>query len=100
MFGYEVVYAAVLGFFGVSAFVKKNSVMSLVGSILISFIYLAASNYKAKNDIKGQYLAFLGAFLLMTIGLMRFIKTSKFMPAGVLFLLGLFSLGLEYKNFK
>eukprot|EP01080_Neovahlkampfia_damariscottae_P003619 gene3619-6435_t len=95
MFGYYQLYAALLGFFGVFAFVQKRSVMSLVGSIFISLIYLAASNYKSKNDVKGNYLAFFGAFLLVSIGLMRYVKSSKFMPGGVLLILGLISIVLE-----
>jgi uncharacterized membrane protein (UPF0136 family) len=82
--------------------------MSLLGSMFISLIYLLASNLKAKKNVNGQYLALGGALLLISIGLMRFVrcqkklnfqvKSSKFMPGGVLLILGIISVVLEVLN--
>jgi uncharacterized membrane protein (UPF0136 family) len=48
--------------------------MSLLGSMFISLIYLLASNLKAKKNVNGQYVALGGALLLISIGLMRFVR--------------------------
>lgn len=77
---------------GIFAGVKAKSAVSLVASVLSAGL-LAAGAAMSVSDPKGGLLVCDGVgFVLFIIGTVRFRKTKKFMPGGVIQMLGAFTL--------
>lgn len=72
---------------GVYGFLKASSVPSLVMSLVFFILLLIGSVQVYKGNIKALYLSAITVFALHLFFLMRFLKTLKLMPAGVMVLL-------------
>jgi uncharacterized membrane protein (UPF0136 family) len=88
---------------GLVAYLKKSSLPSLIGGkplkiktgtlIGLLFFYATILKEKEKNEIE-----YVSGVILLLVGLFRLYVSKKFMPAGVLSILGLISLTRKYTN--
>ena len=80
---------------GTVGYLKKGSTMSLVAGVGLGSLYLGSGYMIAKTDhvYQGHVLAVATSTLLSAAMGARFLSTYKFMPAGLLTVLGMVALG-------
>jgi uncharacterized membrane protein (UPF0136 family) len=81
---------ALVAFFGVFGAMKTGSVMSGVAGVSVGLGYLY-SGYVMKflgNPVLGKRIAIIVSTILLAVGVWRLVKTGKFMPAGMLIIIG------------
>ena len=89
------IYIVLLVIGGVIGFVKAKSKPSLIASSFFAVV-LALVNLRIVNV---NHLADILLGLLIIVFAMRYAKTKKFMPAGMLIILTLATLALRHVNF-
>ena len=77
---------------GTIGFLKRKSVMSLVASSLIGSSFVYSSYLIGNNDRNGVLVALIASIVLSIAMGIRFLKGKKFMPAGLVTLLGIVAL--------
>lgn len=82
------VYAFVVIFGGVFGYVKAKSQMSLISGLVSGVALLAISFLAGSIQLKLGLATAIAAVLLITF-IIRFVRTRKFMPAGLMMLLSL-----------
>eukprot|EP00700_Malawimonas_jakobiformis_P001577 EC721832.1.p1 GENE.EC721832.1~~EC721832.1.p1 ORF type:complete len:118 (+),score=13.35 EC721832.1:23-355(+) len=82
-------FAALLIFFGLHAYLKKRSLPSLLASSFFGllFIYAAYTIYSGRPARGHQIALWAAAGLTVAMGI-RFFKSWKFMPAGLVAMMG------------
>ncbi len=78
-----VVYAILLLVGGLIGFLKAGSRPSLVAGTISGALALVASGIMAR-DVRGVWLGVVLALMMMVVFAIRFGKTRKFMPSGML----------------
>eukprot|EP00667_Euglena_gracilis_P026763 EG_transcript_32547 len=84
----DLAMAALVPAGGVLAYVRKGSVPSLVGGVGVGLAYGLAAYLAEEQPNAGYTVGAVASLALSIIGLLRFRKTGKFMPAGLLLVLG------------
>ena len=92
------VYGLIVAAGGVVGYLKAKSKMSLISGLVSGAALLATWFFIVSTPIKLQVATAIAAILLITF-IIRFVRTQKFMPAGLMMLLSLagvivFALGL------
>lgn len=82
-------YALIVGIGGVFGYMKAKSTKSLLAGLISGVILLIAWFLATKTPTVGLGLATLMAAVLLVVFITRFIRTRKFMPAGMMMLLNL-----------
>ncbi|KAM7134981.1 transmembrane protein 14A [Molossus nigricans] len=75
-------YAALVTFGGIWGYKRKGSVPSLIAGLLFGFL-AGYGAYRVSNDRRDVKLSLFTAFLLATIMGVRFKRSKKIMPAGL-----------------
>lgn len=83
------VYALVVGVGGVFGYIKAKSTKSLLAGLISGLILLIAWFLAIKTPTVGLGIATLMAAVLLVVFITRFVRTRKFMPAGMMMLLNL-----------
>ena len=83
------VYALAIIVGGVFGYFKAKSKMSLISGCVSGLLLLAAWFYALKLPSVGLMVAGAIAGILVVVFITRFIRTRKFMPAGVMMVLSL-----------
>ncbi|XP_006004808.1 transmembrane protein 14A [Latimeria chalumnae] len=81
-------YAAAITLGGVLGYKKKGSVMSLIAGLVFGSLS-GYGAYAVSNDPKDVKLSLFAAFTLTTIMGVRYRRSKKFMPAGLIAFLSL-----------
>jgi uncharacterized membrane protein (UPF0136 family) len=79
---------------GVIGYVQAKSKASLISGIISGLLLIIAGVMQIKGQEAGLTLATVITSVLVIVFAIRLIKTRKFMPAGLMSLLGIVSLGL------
>lgn len=85
-------YALIVGIGGVFGYMKAKSTKSLLAGLISGLILLIAWFLATKTPTLGLGLATLMAAVLLVVFITRFIRTRKFMPAGMMMLLNLLAM--------
>ncbi|XP_077165284.1 transmembrane protein 14A [Paroedura picta] len=78
-----VAYAAVLGLGGAVGYIRKGSKISLVAGLVSGLLALYGA-YCVTHNPKDVKVSLFTAFILTTVMGVRFKKTKRLMPAGIL----------------
>lgn len=82
-------YALIVGIGGVFGYMKAKSTKSLLAGLISGLILLIAWFLATKTPTVGLGIATLMAAVLLVVFITRFVRTRKFMPAGMMMLLNL-----------
>lgn len=82
-------YALIVGIGGVFGYMKAKSTKSLLAGLISGLILLIAWFVAIKTPTVGLGIATLMAGILLVVFITRFVRTRKFMPAGMMMLLNL-----------
>ena len=81
------------------AYVKKRSLPSLVGSLIIGGTFIVAGELiRRGSDYHGHLIGAAASCGLIAVGASRYLATSKMMPAAPLVALGLLSSAYHMKK--
>ncbi len=81
------------------AYVKKRSLPSLVGSLVIGGTFIVAGEFiRRGSDYHGHLIGAAASCGLSAVGASRYIATSKMMPAAPMVALGLLSSAYHMKK--
>jgi uncharacterized membrane protein (UPF0136 family) len=83
---------AVVG--GIIGYVQAQSKASLISGSISGLLLIVAGVMQLQGQVAGLTLATVITSVLVIVFAIRLIKTRKFMPAGLMSLLGVVSLGL------
>ena len=83
---------AVVG--GIIGYVQAQSKVSLISGSISGLLLIVAGVMQLQGQVAGLTLATVITSVLVVVFAIRLIKTRKFMPAGLMSLLNLVSLGL------
>ncbi|AFY73061.1 small integral membrane protein [Synechococcus sp. PCC 7502] len=78
---------------GVMGYVKSQSQASLISGIISGALLLVASIVQLSGQDWGKYLVVAIAAALVVVFIVRLAKTQKFMPAGIMIIAGVATLG-------
>jgi uncharacterized membrane protein (UPF0136 family) len=82
-------YALLVGVGGVFGYMKAKSTKSLLAGVISGLILLVAWFLAIKTPTIGLGIASVMAAVLLVVFITRFVRTRKFMPAGMMMLLNL-----------
>jgi uncharacterized membrane protein (UPF0136 family) len=82
---------AILG--GIMGYVKSQSQASLVSGTISGLLLLLAGGLQVSGQSWGKYLGIAIAATLIVVFIVRLVKTRKFMPAGLMIMAGVATLG-------
>jgi uncharacterized membrane protein (UPF0136 family) len=82
-------YALIVGIGGVFGYMKAKSTKSLLAGLISGLILLVAWFLATKTPTVGLGIATSIAAVLLVVFITRFVRTRKFMPAGMMMLLNL-----------
>ena len=85
------IYIVLLVAGGLMGFLKAKSKMSLITSLVFALILILC----AVGSIQGRYAADITLLVLLVFFGMRFVKSKKFMPMGMMALLSVVTLALR-----
>ena len=85
------VYGCLVALGGILGYLKAKSNMSLISGLVSGVALLATWFFARTTPTTGLGLATLIAGILLIIFIVRFVRTRKFMPAGLMMILSLVS---------
>ncbi len=89
---------AIIG--GVMGYAQAKSKISLIAGCGCGILLLISAILQTQGQALGLSLATAITIVLMAAFMMRFIKTRKFMPAGLMLILGVPALGVMVSQLK
>lgn len=87
-----IAYGLLSGFGGIWGYVKSKSKPSLISGCLSGILLLIAAGMQIRGDSAGLAIAKIIVLLLVAVFTIRLIKTSKFMPSGIMLITGVITL--------
>jgi len=78
---------------GIMGYVKTQSKVSIISGSISGSLLIASGVAQLSGQAWGQFLGISIASALILVFLVRLVKTRKFMPAGLMIIAGLASLG-------
>jgi uncharacterized membrane protein (UPF0136 family) len=99
-------FGAILFVGGAMGYLKGGSTVSLLASLPLGLAYVLGG-FLIKNNLEnpvqtgptGYLISWISSILLFIVGIIRFNATRKFMPAGLLLLLGLIGSVVYYLQY-
>ena len=83
---------------GIFGYVKAKSKLSLISGSVSGILLLIAGFMQIQGLTVGLILAKVITAILIIVFTIRLVKTSKFMPAGLMLIAGLISLGMMFTS--
>jgi uncharacterized membrane protein (UPF0136 family) len=80
---------------GIIGYVQAKSKTSLISGSISGIVLLVAALLQIQGVVWGNLLALIVTALLIVVFVMRFLKTRKFMPAGLMVVAGAIALIFE-----
>ena len=78
---------------------KKKSLPSLLGGLVVGGVMIIAGGLiSSGSDFNGHLVGASGSALLVGVGMSRYLKTSKMMPALPMVALGIISSGYHFQK--
>ena len=87
-----ILYGLLSGFGGIWGYIKSRSKPSLIAGCLSAIALFIAAGLQWQNYSIGSILSKIIILLLMVVFTIRLVKTGKFMPSGVMLILGAIAL--------
>jgi len=78
---------------GIMGYVKSQSQASLISGIVSGVLLLIAGGVQLAGQDWGKFLGIAIAAALVLVFIIRLVKTKKFMPAGLMIMAGIATLG-------
>ncbi len=79
---------------GIMGYVKSQSQASLISGIVSGVLLLIAGGVQLAGQDWGKFLGIAIAAALVMLFIIRLVKTKKFMPAGLMIMAGIATLGV------
>jgi len=77
---------------GITGYIQARSIASLISGIISGLLLLAGAVFYLQGQAWGFTLALIVTAILVIVFTIRFVKTRKFMPAGLMLTLGVLTL--------
>ena len=87
-----IAYGLLSGLGGIWGYVKSKSKPSLIAGCLSGILLFIAAAIQIRGDSIGLAIAKIIVLLLVAVFTIRLIKTSKFMPSGIMLIAGIITL--------
>ncbi|MEA5582216.1 TMEM14 family protein [Nodularia harveyana UHCC-0300] len=79
---------------GIIGYIQANSQVSLVSGVISGLLLLVAGYFQIQGESWALIVAVLVTVILVIFFALRFAKTRKFMPGGLMVILGMLALAL------
>ena len=84
---------------GVIGYIQATSRVSLLSGSISGLLLILAAYFQLKGQTWGSILAMLVTAVLVVLFAFRLVKTRKFMPAGLMMILGILALAVMVSQF-
>ncbi|MBN3873690.1 TMEM14 family protein [Nostoc sp. JL33] len=93
-FGYGIL--AIAG--GIIGYIQARSRVSLLSGTISGLLLIIGAFFQLQGQTWGSILAVIVTAILVVVFTIRLVKTRKFMPAGLMTILGMLALGVMVKQ--
>ncbi|MEH2000697.1 MAG: TMEM14 family protein [Nostoc sp.] len=93
-FGYGIL--AIVG--GIIGYIQARSRVSLLSGTISGLLLIIGAFFQLQGQTWGSILAVIVTAILVVVFTIRLVKTRKFMPAGLMTILGMLALGVMVKQ--
>ncbi|BBD66738.1 hypothetical protein NIES4072_59870 [Nostoc commune NIES-4072] len=83
---------------GIMGYIQARSKVSLLSGSISGLLLLLAAYFQLQGQSWGSILAVIVTGVLVVVFAVRLAKTRKFMPAGLMTILGILALGVMVRN--